>query len=246
MELKGQTILITGGARVGHVVAEELAAGGANIVMTYRTSQTEIAKEIDHLKAKHRKMRAAAYPVDLVAPHTVETLLASVVKDFRRVDALVNMASVFRPDPEDITSQTIRDFGAVAEGSMLLSRRFAEAAKKRGAQGAPIVSFIDWAVDHPYAGHDLYLAEKARLRHYLMALQTTFAGIIRVVNIHPGMILEPKDFPAAEKQEIVANTPTRTIGDPQQAARLVRVALENDFMVGNVYLDGGQHWRHRL
>ena len=84
------------------------------------------------------------------------------------------------------------------------------------------------------------------LRHYLMALQTTFAGTIRVVNILPGMILEPPAFPAAEKREIVKNTPTQSIGDPQQAAKLVRLALELNFLVGNIPLNGGQHWRHRL
>ncbi len=246
MDLHRKTILVTGGRRVGQVVAEELASAGADIVMTYRKSRDEIAQEIDHLKAKHRKMRAGAYPVDLAVPHMVEQLVSAVTKDFSRVDALVNMASVFLPDPSEVTADTLRECAAITEGSMLLSRRFAEAAKRRRVKVAPIVSFIDWAVDHPYGGHDLYLAEKARLRHYLMALQISFAGTIRVVNIHPGMILEPPDFPAAEKRKIVANTPTKTIGDPQQAARLVRVALENDFMVGNVHLDGGQHWRHRL
>lgn len=246
MNLKQSVILVTGGRRVGQVVAEELASAGASIAMTYRTSRDEIAKEIDHLKAKHRRMRAGAYPVDLAAPHMVEELLSAIAKGLGRVDAVVNMASVFRADPASIDANTLREFAALTEGAMLLSRRFAEVARKRRARGAPLVSFIDWAVDHPYEGHDLYLAEKARLRHYLMALQTTFAGTIRVVNIHPGMILEPPDLPAAEKRAIVANTPTKTIGDPAQAARLVRVALENDFMVGNVHLDGGQHWRHRL
>lgn len=245
MDLKGKTILITGGRRVGQVVADEVGGAGANVIMTYRKSRGEIAQAVDHLAQIHR-IRAAAYALDLTDEQSIRELLRSVMEDFRTIDGLVNMASAFEPDPKEIDVSHVRKAFSVSIGGILLSRWFAEEAKRRKATNAPIVSFIDWAVDHPYANYDLYLAGKAALRHYLMALQTTFAGIIRVVNIHPGMILEPPDFPAAEKREIVKNTPTRTIGDPQQAAKLVRTALELDFLSDNVFLDGDQHWRHRL
>ncbi len=246
MDMKGKTVLITGGRRVGQVVADELGGAGANIVMTYRTSRDEISQAVEHLAQIHR-IRAEAYEADLTNEGSIRILVKSVARDFKGIDALVNMASIFEPDPADLSASAIlRIFSVNAIGGMLLSRWFAEEAKRRRIKNAPIVSFIDWAVDHPYAHHDLYLAAKAALRHYLMALQTTFAGTIRVVNIHPGMIFEPSGFPAEEKRAIVANTPTQTIGDPQQAARLVRAALENDFLADNIYLDGGQHWRHRL
>lgn len=246
MDLKGKTILITGGRRVGQVVADELGGAGANIVMTYRKSRDEIAAEVDHLVSTHR-IRAAAYEVDMTDEGSIRMLVKNVVKDFGQINGLVNMASVFEPDPKEISASTIlRMFSVNAIGGILLSRWVADEADARKAQNVPIISFIDWAVDHPYDGHDLYLASKAALRHYLMALQTTFAGTVRIVNIHPGMILEPPDFPTKEKKVIVENTPVKAIGDPQQAARLVRVAMENDFLADNIYLDGGQHWRHRL
>ena len=246
MDLKGKNILITGGRRVGQVVADELAAAGANIAMTYRKSRAEIAQEVDHLKTAH-PVRAEAYEVDMTDEGSIRMLVKTVTKDFGSIDALVNMASIYETDPKDISaSEVLRLFSVNAIGGMLLSRWIADEARARKAKNVPIVSFIDWAVDHPYADYDLYLASKAALRHYLMALQTTFAGTVRIVNIHPGMILQPEGFPASRKKEIVANTPVGQIGDPQQAARLVRVAMENDFLVDNIYLDGGQHWRHRL
>jgi hypothetical protein len=79
-----------------------------------------------------------------------------------------------------------------------------------------------------------------------MALQTSFAGWVRIVNIHPGMILEPEGFPAKEKKAIIANTPLKIIGDPEQVAILVRTALELDYWADNVVFAGGQQWRHRV
>lgn len=235
MKLKNKNILITGGARVGQFVAKELAGAGAKIVMTYLKDKQEVWE------------KAKAYQLNVTGEDSVRALLPVVEKDFGQVDGLVNMVSTFVPDSDHITfAEMQKQFVVNAFGNMLLSRLFAESSKARGGQNLPIVSFIDWAVDHPYGNYDVYIAAKAALRHYLMALQTTFAGFIRVVNIHPGMILEPEGFPVQQRKSIQGHTPTKMIGTPQQAAQLVRVAMELDFLVDNIRLAGGQQWRHRL
>lgn len=231
MELQNKTILITGGARVGQVVADELLAAGANLAMTYLKDPAEA-----HPKAQAFQANLADEAAD-----------NKLMQNIGVIDGLVSMASIFRPDLETFDLAHVQlIFSINTFGNMLVARRFAEAAKARGAKNAPIISFIDWAVDHPYEGYDAYLASKAALRHYLMALQSSFHGVIRVVNIHPGMILEPVGFSATEKAEIIRNTPTGEIGTPQQAAKLVRSAIELDFLADNIYLAGGQQWRHRL
>ncbi|HEY5649029.1 MAG TPA: short-chain dehydrogenase, partial [Nitrospiria bacterium] len=42
MELKGKSVLITGGARIGEAVALSLAERGANVAMTYRSSKRSV------------------------------------------------------------------------------------------------------------------------------------------------------------------------------------------------------------
>lgn len=244
--MKGKTILVTGGRRVGQIVADELARAGANIAMTYLTGRDEVTQAVGRLRDTHG-IKARAYEVDLTDEASIHALVVGVTKDFGSIDAVVNMASIYKPDPAAIgLADIINTFSVNAFGGMILARHFAEAARERGAKLAPIVSFIDWAVDHPYARYDLYLAAKAALRHYLMSLQTTFAGTVRIVNIHPALILEPPEFPADEKQVIISHTPTQDVGTPEQAAKLVHLALTTDFLADNIYLDGGQHWRHRL
>lgn len=235
MKLNDKTILITGGARVGQFVAEELFNAGAKIAMTYLEKESEV----------HKKARG--YHFDTTDEASGRALIENVTKDFGQIDGLVNMVSVFVKDPVSITFDSIqKQFAINAFGNMLLSRLFAVQVKERGGENAPIVSFIDWAIDHPYGEYDVYMAAKAALRHYLMALQSTFAGIIRVVNIHPGLILAPEGLPDRVKESIQQNTPTQNIGTPEQAALLVRTALELDFLADNINLAGGQQWRHRL
>jgi NAD(P)-dependent dehydrogenase (short-subunit alcohol dehydrogenase family) len=190
---------------------------------------------------------ARGYALDVVSEESVRALLPAVERDLGPVDGLVTMVSLFTPDGEQISYESMQQqFAVNAFGNMLLSRLFAERAAARGARNVPIVSFIDWAIDHPYAGYDVYMAAKAALRHYVMALQTSFAGTVRVVNIHPGLILAPPGLPAAQRDSIQRNTPTKMIGTPEQAAQLVRCALELDFLSDNIRLAGGQQWRHRL
>lgn len=245
MELSGKTVLITGGQRVGQFIAPELARAGMNLIMTY----LETTEEVDGVlqaAARDYGVQTASCPLDLADEQSITALTESMARG-RDPDALVNMASIFTPDPTTLTRRDIeRLFAINAFGTMQLSHAFAARARAKKVHNAPIISFIDWAVDHPYTNYDLYLASKAALRHYLMALQTSFAGTIRVVNIHPGMILEPSDFPAPEKETIIAHTPTQSIGDPAQAAKLVRTALELDYWVDNIHFAGGQQWRHRL
>lgn len=220
---------------MGQSVARELQGAGARLAMTYLLDAGEVVPE------------ARAYALDVADEASVCALLPAVAQDIGEVQGLVNMVSVFHPDAADISYATMQqNFLINAFGNMLLARLFAERAAARGAKNLPIVSFIDWAIDHPYKGYDVYMAAKAALRHYLMALQTSFAGTIRVVNIHPGLILAPPDMTAAHQESIQRNTPTQTIGSPEQAAALVRTALELDFLADNIYLAGGQQWRHRL
>jgi NAD(P)-dependent dehydrogenase (short-subunit alcohol dehydrogenase family) len=246
MDLKGKWILLTGGKRIGQVVADVLGGAGANIIMTYRKSRKEISQAVEHLQKIHG-IQATTLPVDMSDERSIRGLFHGVLKHVGPLHGLVNMASVFQEDPKELTFKEFGDLYAInAHGGTLLSELFAEDAASRKAKNLPIVSFIDWAVEHPYRNHVAYLGSKAAFRASLIGIMMSHPGRVRVVNILPGMIQEPPGFSAAEKKAIIANTPTQSIGDPQQAAELVRVACTLDYLATDIYLDGGQHWRHRL
>src|SRR5262245_46002725 len=99
MNLKGKSILITGGRRVGAKLALELAGRGANIALSYFKSREKI--EAVAAEVRERGVRAAAIGADLRQPSDAEPLVTRTVAELGSIDGLVNMASEFHPKPFD-------------------------------------------------------------------------------------------------------------------------------------------------
>ena len=93
MDLEGRVALITGGKRIGLVVAETLAARGTDVALSYARSRTEADQAAERVRAVHR--RAAIFAADLSKPEACDALIAQVVSTFGRLDILINMASVY-------------------------------------------------------------------------------------------------------------------------------------------------------
>src|SRR5713226_8495049 len=97
MELQGRVALITGGKRIGLVVAGELAARGVDVALSYARSRAAAEQAAERVRAANR--RAATFQADLSKPEASEALVAQVVATFGRLDILINMASVYVERP---------------------------------------------------------------------------------------------------------------------------------------------------
>ena len=60
MELQNRVVLITGGRRIGQVVARELASRGADIALSYRGSKEEAEQTASEVRAAGRRARQEA------------------------------------------------------------------------------------------------------------------------------------------------------------------------------------------
>ena len=91
-QLKGKTVLLTGGSRgVGPVIAEALARRGAAIALAARSKSglDDVATRLRGIGIKTLVM-----PIDLRQPSQREELVAEVLKGFGRIDILVNNAGL--------------------------------------------------------------------------------------------------------------------------------------------------------
>ncbi|HEY2498077.1 MAG TPA: SDR family NAD(P)-dependent oxidoreductase [Candidatus Angelobacter sp.] len=105
-ELRGQTVLITGGSRgLGLALAEEFAQAGAKIAICARDEQ-ELARAQQQLEDLGAVV--CAMPCDVSKPEEVENLINDVSRNMGKIDVLVNNAGVIAVGP--ILSQELKDF----------------------------------------------------------------------------------------------------------------------------------------
>lgn len=93
MSLKGQVALITGGVKnLGALTAHELAAQGANLALHYHSanSQSAASSLSAELKQKYPSIKVATFQGDLKRASAVTKLFQDTLKEFGKIDIVVN------------------------------------------------------------------------------------------------------------------------------------------------------------
>ena len=246
MELKDRVALITGGRRIGQVVARELAARGAHIALSYRGSRVEAegtAHEVRTLGARTTVINA-----DVGKPDDCVNLVNTVVAELGRIDVLINMASIYQPVAFDtMTEQDWQRNIDVNLRSVFLCAKAAVPHMRR-LGGGRIINFSDWLARSgrpQYQGFVAYYTAKAGVIALTEALALELAGDQILVNaIAPGPIVAPPELPAEEVAEVARVTPVGRWGGEVEIAKAVRMLIETDFITGEtIRVDGGRHVR---
>lgn len=244
MELSDRVALITGGKRIGSVVATELARRGADIALVYRSSRTEAEETADAVRGLGR--RAAVLQADLSQPDAAERLVDATVAELGRLDILVNMASLYRPRPlDELTVDDWDDQMAVDLRAAWLCARAAVPHMRR-VRGGRIVSLSDWVArsGRPrYAGYLAYYVAKAGVIALTEALALELAPDQILVNaIAPGPIVAPEALSDEEFTQVERATPLGRWGGEIEIAKAILALVESDFITGEtIRVDGGRH-----
>ena len=244
MELSDRVALITGGKRIGAVVATELARGGADVALVYRSSRTEAEETSDAIRALGR--RAAVLRADLAEPDAAEHVVNETVRQLGRLDVLVNMASIYRTtsfddlDVADWDAQMAVDLRAV----WLCAR--AAVPHMRRVRGGRVVNVSDWVArsGRPrYLGYLPYYVAKAGVIALTEALALELASDQILVNaVAPGPIVAPEGTSDEEFARVERATPLGRWGGEIEIAKTVLALVESDFITGEtIRVDGGRH-----
>ena len=244
MELSGRVALVTGGKRIGAVVATELARAGADVALVYRHSRGEAEETAAAARALGR--RALALQGDLSDPDACERVVDGTVDALGRLDVLVNMASLYRAKAFD--DLTVDDW----DGQLQLDLRAAwlcaraAAPHMRRLRGGRIINFADWTArsGRPrYPGYLPYYVAKAAIVALTEGLALELASDQILVNaIAPGPIVAPEGVSDEEFAAVERATPLGRWGGEPEIAKAVLALVDSDFITGEtIRVDGGRH-----
>jgi NAD(P)-dependent dehydrogenase (short-subunit alcohol dehydrogenase family) len=244
MELRDRVALITGGKRIGAVVATELARGGTDVALVYRTSRTQAEETAEAIRALGR--RAAVFQADLAEPDAAERLVNETVGQLGRLDVLVNMASIYQRTPFD--DLDVADWDAQMAVDVRAAWLCARAAvpHMRRVRGGRIVNFSDWVAlsGRPrYLGYLPYYVAKAAVIALTEALALELAPDQILVNaVAPGPIVAPEGTSDEEFARVERAMPLGRWGGEIEIAKAVLALVDTDFMTGEtIRVDGGRH-----
>jgi NAD(P)-dependent dehydrogenase (short-subunit alcohol dehydrogenase family) len=244
--LTGKTALITGGKRIGAVIAQSLARRGMDVALAYNRSLAEAQSTAAEIEALGR--RAFVIQADLSNGSACRTLVDSAASSLGRLDVLVNMASVYRSLPLEAIEE--RQWDEVIDVDLKATYLCARAAipYMRRAGGGRIVNFADWiaASGRPrYKGYLPYFVAKRGVIGLTEALALELADDQILVNaIAPGPILAPADTTGDELKAVESATPLGRWGGEEEIATAVIFLLESGFVTGEtIRVDGGRHLR---
>jgi len=242
--LQGKSALVTGAARrIGREIALALAKAGADVAITYRTSQIEAAQTVREIEAMG--CRAEAIECDVRSEASVKQAVAATTARFERLDLLVNNAAVFESAALDQISLEQWDaiFETNTRGPFLLAR---EALAHLRAVHGRVVNIGSLGGIHPWAGHAHYCASKAALHMLTLTMAKAFAPQVSVNCVAPGRIEFDRielDAPTGGNSaaHFAARTPMQRNGTADDVAQAVLFfATGPSFITGQIVaVDGG-------
>jgi 3-oxoacyl-[acyl-carrier protein] reductase len=232
-DLVNSTALVTGASRkigIGAAIARELASGGANVFITYFRAYDQSmpwgvgTREPDELLDELHAygIKAGGLELDLGQPDAAQRLFDAVEASLGPVNILVNNATV--SEPGDIfqvdAAQLDRHYAVNIRNLVLLCAEFA----RRFRPGLPgrIINVSSGQSAGPMPGEIAYVTTKGGVEAFTLSASAELASRGITVNaIDPGAT-DTGWMSADLKEELMRRAPMGRVGEPMDAAHLIR------------------------
>src|SRR5258708_133422 len=226
-EVSGKVALVTGGARnIGRAISRSLAAGGATVMVNANTSQGEAKHTVAMIKSSGGT--AAFYFADVTDPAAVAKMVDATVKEFGRLDILVNNAAVRSETPfEDIKLEEWRRvIATVLDGAFLCTQSSLPHLIR--TRSGTVVNLGGLTAHKGATGRAHVIAAKSGIAGMTRALALDLAPHRITVNcVVPGTIETVRGLPGAplRPRDRRGLPPVGRRGEPEEVAAGGRVLL---------------------
>jgi NAD(P)-dependent dehydrogenase (short-subunit alcohol dehydrogenase family) len=238
MSTKRKTVVVTGASQgIGAAIANLFLDRGYNVVANSRN--------ISRKNELQRSDDLALVDGDIGLVSTAEKIVATAVKRFGSVDALVNNAGIFFAKP--FTEYTLEDFRALSSTNLdgfIHTTQLVVKQMLAQKTGGSVVSITASIADHPLAVFtaSVPMITKGGINAISRSLAMEYAKQgIRVNLVAPGVVDTPllKDAP---KDFLRTLSPLGEIGAAKDIAEAVFYLTEASQVTGEVlHVDGGMH-----
>ena len=244
-EFAGKTILVTGGSRgIGRAAALRLASEGARVGVNYVTRRDKADEVVREIAAAGGA--AVAVQGDVTSPEQVQSMVQETRAAFGPIDMLVHSAGLsILEKAEEVTFETWRQVMSVnLDGTFHVIHALQDEMIARKFGRIVLLSSIAALRERKNQVH--YSAAKAGVIAMARCLAEAWAEHnIRINTICPGLIATDmgKLMSPEATQYVIANTPMRRLGTPEEIAAAIRFLLsdESSFMTGqSLVVSGGR------
>jgi NAD(P)-dependent dehydrogenase (short-subunit alcohol dehydrogenase family) len=225
-DLAGQVALVTGAARgLGRACAIALAQAGADVALGLRDAGSSDGAALAAI-IRGLGRRALPLQMDVTRRPEIDAAVASAVREFGRIDVLVNNAGIGPPNPaETVTEEDFdRTVAVNVKGTFFVSQAVGRVMIRQRA--GRIVSLSSQAGFVALPTESVYCMTKAAIAHLTKCLAVEWAA--HGINVNavaptfirtPGTVkwLEDDDF----RRDLLARIPLGRVGDPPDVAASV-------------------------
>jgi 3-oxoacyl-[acyl-carrier protein] reductase len=244
VRLKGQTALVTGGGTgIGRGISLAFAREGARVAINYSKSRDKAEETVKAIQAAGGQ--AFARQADLRREDEARALVEATVKEWGRLDVLVNNAGWTKRTPHndlDALNEEIwrRTLDTNLLGAWYCIRHSIPHMQRQGR--GVIINVTSVAAFHGMGSSMAYAASKAGLTALTKSLARAFGPTIRVNSLAPGLVDTGfVDWPPEVFEEGRRAVSTEELPTPEDCGEAALfLAAEGRATTGTtVFVDGG-------
>lgn len=232
MEIKGKTVLITGGAkRLGAFLSMELSKLGANLIIHYNSSEKEAKK----LKEECEKNGS---DVKLVKANFLNSI-SKLTKLVKETDILICNASDFRKiEPEKLNEKEIlRGIKTEFLSHFILIKNLWIKSKKKNSLSKVIAISDATAFRMNFIPYHL---GKKLLEYTTQEMAKMFAPYLTINCLALGVILTPEGKDENYIKKLSEKVPMKREGKMEEILSALKFIIENDYITGQlIKISGG-------